>query len=155
MKAKDDTISIILNDLADSKRLACQIASLTDNLDVITLKGDLGVGKTAFTKYFINNFFQEEQRVISPTFNLLQLYHTERFTIWHFDLYRLKTTDEIWEIGIEEAFAKGVSVIEWPEVIMDIIPEDRLELNMEFLDEQKRLVKITGYGNWKIKLMDF
>lgn len=85
------------------------------------LVGDLGAGKTAFTRGFIQSFAGlNKEEVPSPTFTLVQTYDTEKGTIWHFDLYRLKDAEEVWELGFEDALSSGISLIEWPERIAGI-----------------------------------
>ena len=79
--------------------------------DIVALHGTLGVGKTAFTRGVIQSLIGQKE-VPSPTFTLLQTYETPNFDIYHFDMYRLKSPQEAYEIGIEDAFAEGVSFIE-------------------------------------------
>ena len=89
--------------------------------------------------------------VTSPTFNLLHIYDTNLFEIWHFDLYRLKHSEEIHELGIEDAFAGAVSLIEWPEIILNILPEERLDIEIDFTErEELRAVTISSNSiKWK------
>ena len=104
----------------DTIKLAEEIASCVDKQSIILLYGDLGAGKTFFSKAFINFFAKAENRaeenVISPTFNIVKTYNTKNFTIFHFDLYRIKHQSEVFELDLDEAFS-NVSLIEWPEII--------------------------------------
>ena len=110
--------------------------------DVIALYGTLGMGKTVFCRGFVRTFMPL-QEVPSPTFTLLQVYETPSFPIYHFDMYRLKTPDEAYEIGIEDAFAEGVSLIEWPEKIGPLLPKKYISVRLE-ADWDKRLICIEG-----------
>ena len=72
-------------------------------------------------------------------------------TIWHFDLYRLKTSSEVWELGIEDALEKGILLVEWPELIKNHFPRDRLEIQLKILAENTnvRSVTLNSFGEWK------
>jgi tRNA threonylcarbamoyladenosine biosynthesis protein TsaE len=145
-------MKIDISDLKTIKSLACKLAAMVKIGDVIELCGDLGSGKTTFSKFFINSLTSEKIDVLSPTFNLVYPYDTKDFTIWHYDLYRLKNANEIEELGIYDAFNEGVCLIEWPEIIEDILPEDRLKLNLLY-EGCERHVVIIGYGLWKERIM--
>lgn len=115
--------NITANSLADTQKLAAELAAAAKAGDVFALKGTLGTGKTAFSKAFVNSLTELQTDVISPTFNLLQTYTGKDGTeIWHYDLYRLKNTSEIYELAIEEAFDNAIVLIEWPEIIESILP---------------------------------
>ena len=120
-----------INTLEQTKHLALALARQLKAGDVIALYGNLGVGKTAFTRFLIQSLCGEQEEVPSPTFTLLQTYETNDFPIFHFDLYRLKQPDEVLELGIEDAFYDGVSLIEWPEKMGAYLP-------------QKKILKICG-----------
>jgi tRNA threonylcarbamoyladenosine biosynthesis protein TsaE len=117
--------------------------------DVVELRGDLGSGKTTLAQYIINHLTGSNASVTSPTFNIVQLYPTPEFTIWHFDLYRLESPAELVEIGLEEAFNYGVSLIEWPEIAQDYLPEERLVINLSCGKKNERVLRLEGYGKWK------
>lgn len=104
-----------------------QLKSLAETLKihakagfVFLLKGDLGSGKTTFTAQLIRALGCNEE-ITSPTFNLVHTYNIAGLEIWHFDLYRLKKPEEVFELGIEDALRYGVSIIEWPELIESVI----------------------------------
>lgn len=120
-------IVIDLPDEAATARLAAAVAARARPGDVITLKGELGAGKTSFARAFIRSFDADET-VPSPTFTLVQTYELGGRTIWHIDAYRLREPEEGWELGIEEAFRDGISLIEWPERLGSLIPARRLEI---------------------------
>jgi len=111
---------------------------------VIALKGELGSGKTYFARAFIG-----EEEVPSPTFTLVQIYDRPQGRIWHFDLYRLEAPDQAIELGIEEAFASGISLIEWPERLGRLIPAEHLEIALSFaVAPEARDAAIAGTGRW-------
>ena len=140
---------VYLANLEQTQIIASKLAKIVSPNDVITLSGNLGAGKTTFIQYFIKNLSTEEIEITSPTFNLLHIYKLLNLEIWHFDLYRLKTPDEVYELGIESAFVQGLSIIEWPEIIQDILPKDRLELNLSFsFKDDARILTMKGCGRW-------
>lgn len=120
-------------DLDATAALAAQLATRLRRGDILTLHGTLGVGKTSFARALIQTLLAQEgiaDEVPSPTFSLVQQYFLRQFDIWHFDFYRIDDPLEAYELGIEEAFADGVSLIEWPERIASLLPADRLEIHI-------------------------
>ncbi|HEY1259264.1 MAG TPA: tRNA (adenosine(37)-N6)-threonylcarbamoyltransferase complex ATPase subunit type 1 TsaE, partial [Stellaceae bacterium] len=107
------TIVVDLPDEMATAALAERLAGIAAAGDVIALEGELGSGKTTLARAFIAARGAGEE-VPSPTFTLVQTYQAETVSIWHFDLYRLQAPEEAWELGIEEALADGISLIEWP-----------------------------------------
>ena len=98
---------------------------------VITLTGDLGVGKTVFTQGFAAGLGIEEP-VNSPTFTIVQVYEQGRLPFYHFDVYRINDIDEMYEIGCEEYFyGEGVCFIEWAQLIQEMIPENAVTITIE------------------------
>src|SRR5712691_9949050 len=118
-----------LPDEAATAAFAARVSALAAAGDVIALKGDLGAGKTSFARAFIRSRGAVEE-VPSPTFTLVQVYELAGAAIWHFDLYRLKSADEAWELAIEDAFSEGISLIEWPERLGPLVPPRRLEITL-------------------------
>lgn len=131
------------------RRLAVELAPHIQVGDVITLQGDLGVGKTTFARALIQQLVCQPCEVLSPTFTLVQPYETKDFTIWHFDVYRLRVASEAIEIGLQEALDTGVSIIEWPDRIIDYLPHERLDIHFTFVQEDVRNLRIIGEGKWK------
>ncbi|MDP4709456.1 MAG: tRNA (adenosine(37)-N6)-threonylcarbamoyltransferase complex ATPase subunit type 1 TsaE [Rickettsiaceae bacterium] len=136
-----NSVKIIGNE-QDSILLAAQLADDIKPNDIITFSGDLGAGKTFLCREIIKNLCGQETQVISPTFNLLQIYDYTNCSIYHFDLYRLKHPSEIYELGIEEAFASHICLIEWPELINDLLPEDTTHINIEIISNTRRKITI-------------
>src|SRR5215831_17568551 len=119
-----------LPDEAATAALAARVSALAATGDIIALKGDLGAGKTTFARHFIRARGGTEE-VPSPTFTLVQVYELGAAPIWHFDLYRIKSSEEAWELGIEDAFSEGISLIEWPERLGSLLPQRRLEIEFQ------------------------
>src|SRR5438270_12135521 len=124
-------VVIELPDEAATAALATRLARLVRRGDVIALKGELGAGTTSFARAFIRVRAGHDEIVPSPTFTLMQVYELPDLSIWHFDGYRLRDPEEGWELGIEDAFRDGVSMIEWPERFGPLIPMRRLQITFE------------------------
>ena len=122
---------IELPDEAATAAFATRLARLARRGDVIALKGELGAGKTSFARAFIRARAGRPEEVPSPTFTLVQTYEVPELTIWHFDGFRLRDPEEGWELGIEDAFRDGVSLVEWPERFGPLIPTRRLQITFE------------------------
>jgi tRNA threonylcarbamoyladenosine biosynthesis protein TsaE len=123
-----------LPDETATEALASRIAAVARPADVIALKGELGAGKTALARAFIRARGNPDE-VPSPTFTLVQIYDADTTEIWHFDLYRLRNPGDAWELGIEDAFASAISLIEWPERLGPLLPERRLEIGLYYGDD--------------------
>lgn len=147
----------------DERALAEQAAAMASRLragDVLFLRGDLGAGKTSFARALIRAITgQPDLAVPSPTFTLVQTYDTPAGPLWHFDLYRLKEPDEVFEIGWEEALAGAIMIVEWPERLGDdraggLAPRDRLEiiLSMDTDNNLHRTLRAAPYGTWKERM---
>lgn len=145
-------MQIKINQLKDTQNLAEKIASLCDKNDVICLQGDLGAGKTTFSQFFINYFSKEKLQVQSPTFNIVFPYEFGKFKINHFDLYRLKSQDELEEIGFYDSLDYDISIIEWPEIASESMPKDRLEIAIKTDKDGQKLASLSGFGTWNDKL---
>lgn len=111
---------------------------------VICLNGDLGSGKTIFTKGFAEALGIEEN-ITSPTFNIIKEYNNEEMNLYHMDLYRLE--GDVRNLGLEEYFEKGgVVIIEWADMIEDYLPDERLEIKFKVVDEDTRVLIFKPYG---------
>ena len=132
--------------------LAACIAALARPGDVIALKGELGTGKTTFARAFIRARGGGEA-VPSPTFTLVQVYEIGDVPIWHFDAYRLRDPDEAWELGIEDAFRDGISLIEWPERLGKLLPDRRLQITLcDAGAPNARRAALDPGGDWAERL---
>lgn len=127
---------------SETAKIAHNFAKTLKIGDVVALYGTLGVGKTAFCRGFIQSLTNNETDVPSPTFTLLQIYDTSLYPVYHFDMYRLKTPEEAYEIGIEDAFYDGVSLIEWPEKIGYLLPNNHKKVTIRILTDNTREITI-------------
>lgn len=115
----------------DTFRLGKNIAEKASAGQVLALTGDLGTGKTLFTQGFARGLGIEGP-VNSPTFTILQVYDDGRLPFYHFDVYRIADPEEMDEIGFDEyVYGEGVCLIEWAELIEDIMPEDCIRITIE------------------------
>lgn len=111
---------------------------------VICLNGDLGSGKTVFVKGFANALGIEET-VTSPTFNIVKEYYSGELPLFHMDVYRLDEGNV--EVNFDEYFVKkGVSIIEWSDMITDVLPEERLEIDIKIVGENTRVLVVRPFG---------
>lgn len=143
-----------LTTLDETRLAARRLAAQARIGDVYTLSGDLGSGKTTFARFFLQALGVEED-VPSPTFTLVQTYATaDSQTVWHFDLYRIETPEEAFELDIEDAFEEGISLIEWPDRLGPYLPAERLQLDFSFAQtEGARELNIHPKGqSWKKRL---
>lgn len=139
---------LALPNLAATEALARRLAGLARTCDVIGLSGDLGAGKTTLARYFIAALDGDEE-VPSPTFSLVQVYELGGKQVWHFDLYRLEKPGDAIELGMEDAFAEGISLIEWPERLGALLPGDRLDVRLAVAaDGEARTAEVAAHGDW-------
>lgn len=132
------------NSEEESKQLARKLAEYLSPGDVLTLEGDLGAGKTTFTKGIAEGL-GVRQIVSSPTFTIVKEYEGS-LPLYHMDAYRLEYSEE--DVGFSEYFnGDGVSVVEWAQFIDEFLPAERLDIEINYLDENKR--KITFYPQGK------
>ena len=133
--------------------LASQLADIAEPRDIIALTGNLGLGKTAFARAFITARGGSGE-VTSPTFALVQVYEFPSINVYHFDLYRIEEPEEIFELGIEDAFADGISLIEWPDRMATYLPSERLDIFFsDGLNEDARRVLLVGHSkSWVSRL---
>lgn len=137
---------IILNSEKETIELGKKIAEKLKMGDIIVLSGDLGSGKTKLTEGILS-FFGLENEISSPTFTIVNEYQTPSFPIYHFDVYRLADVDEFIAIGGEEYFEKGVSIIEWGEMIEEILPPNytKISFSRDLENENRRILKIEKF----------
>jgi len=141
----------ISESVQDTERLAAVLATLAQPGDVIALSGALGAGKTTFARGFVRALTGTDEDVPSPTFTLVQTYDTPKGEVWHCDLYRLVKPDDAIELGLEDAFASSICLVEWPERLGHFMPTSRLALSFTF-EGTARHITIDGDTRWQARL---
>ena len=153
-------VILLESDLPDpdkTGRIAGVLARIVRSGDVLALWGDLGAGKTTFARGFIGALSGGEEVVPSPTFTLVQTYPAviagAAAEVWHFDFYRLKRPADAYETGIEEAFAGGISLIEWPDRLGSLLPRRRLDVTLApGASADSRRLTLAGGQDWAVRL---
>ena len=131
-----------------TEELAIKISKKLNSGDIVFLYGEIGVGKTTFVRYLINGLQKEKNlkltEVTSPTFNLINEYEINQTKINHYDLFRIKSIEDVKNLGIFDDNANSITLIEWPQIIKEK-PKNLIELIFEYgIDHKKRYVKIKG-----------
>lgn len=137
----------VSNSENETIEFANKLAGKLQNGNIIVLSGDLGSGKTKFTQGILK-YFDLENEISSPTFTIVNEYHKDKINIYHFDVYRLEDSDEFYAIGGEEYLNNGICIIEWGEIIENILPPDYIKISFErdIKNENQRILNITAYG---------
>jgi tRNA threonylcarbamoyladenosine biosynthesis protein TsaE len=143
------------SDLAETECLGRKLGALLFPGAVVALIGQLGAGKTHFVRAVAEGLgVRNPAAVNSPTFVLIQEY-SARLPIYHFDAYRLKTSREFADLGVEEYFhGDGVCLIEWADLVMDVLPTERLEIRIEVASETGRQFSFASTDNRHLELID-
>ena len=138
-----ETYTFTSHSESETMALAFNLASKLHIGDVVVLTGDLGSGKTKFVEGFLK-FFNLDKEISSPTFTIVNEYKNDDINIYHFDVYRLSDSDEFYAIGGDEYFSTGICLIEWGEIIKDVLPENYIHITFEKspADENIRYIKI-------------
>lgn len=134
---------IIIKNEDDTQEYGRALAEKLKPGSVIALIGDLGTGKTTLTKSIAKGLGIQEM-ITSPTFTIVQEYHKGRLPLYHFDVYRICDIEEMYELGYEEYFfGEGVCIVEWADLIMDLIPKDSIVIRIEYgSHEEERIYSI-------------
>lgn len=143
-------INIKSNNTSETLRLGKSLSKLLTKGDIVVLSGELGSGKTKFVEGFLQNYGLENE-ISSPTFNIVNEYSSSDTSIYHFDVYRLEDSDEFYAIGGEEYFEKGICLIEWGELISDVLPKDYIHITIhkDSIDENSRIFEFKTEDNSK------
>ena len=144
---------MIIKSLENLNSISKKVADQIKVNDIIYLMGEIGVGKTTFTRYLINYLQKKENlkvtEVLSPTFNLLYEYNFKNFKIMHYDLYRIKKNKELKNLGIFSGGENTIKIIEWANLIKTPL-SNKLEIHLNYTNiENERKLKFVGTGKWK------
>jgi tRNA threonylcarbamoyladenosine biosynthesis protein TsaE len=147
-KEKMDEVAVEVHTLDETRNLAKKIAENLKGGEIICLIGNLGAGKTYFTKYLAEALGVNKDTILSPTFVYWRQHQGDRLNLNHFDFYRIDHEDEVEDLGFEESLGlEGeVTVIEWADKIPDYLPSERLEITIELKNNEERLFTIKSLG---------
>ena len=145
--------TLISNGPLETKAIALRIRENLQNGDIVLLKGEIGAGKSHFARSLIQAAMDKVEEVPSPTFTLVQTYDTLVGYIWHADLYRLSDQSEIFELGLIDAFGNNIVLIEWPDRLGYLEPQDALTIELVILENDKReVIFSTSSCLWEARL---
>lgn len=139
----------------ETKKIAANLASKLEHGDIVVLSGDLGSGKTKFTEGFLS-YWDLDNEISSPTFTIVNEHYQNNTNIYHFDVYRLDDIDEFYAIGGTEYFFNGICIIEWGEIIENILPNNYIKINFS-KDENNdsiRVLNFKAYGERLNQIID-
>ncbi|MEL3891856.1 tRNA (adenosine(37)-N6)-threonylcarbamoyltransferase complex ATPase subunit type 1 TsaE [Ferrovibrio sp. MS7] len=149
-----DLLTLTLPDEAATAALAAALAPRLKAGDALLLQGPLGAGKTSFARAAIRALCGPGTEVPSPSFNLVLTYDTPAGPLWHVDLYRVADPREVDELGLEEIFADGIALIEWPDRLGPDAPRGALTLSLLPTTGSSRKATFQGAGDWAPRLSD-
>ena len=142
-----------IRSIQDTKKISKKISKILKAGDTLFLYGEIGTGKTTFTRFLINHLEVankiKKSDVLSPTLNIVYDYEIGNIKILHYDLYRLKNYKDIFQLGMFETSNDSIKIVEWPELI-ESKPKDRIDIQFQYsklIDSRK--IKIIGFGKWK------
>ncbi|KAF0137899.1 MAG: hypothetical protein FD152_16 [Xanthobacteraceae bacterium] len=134
--------------------LGRRLATLARPGDVILLEGPIGAGKSSLARAFIRARLGPSEEVPSPSFTLVQVYDDHGTEIWHADLYRLTHPDEVWELGLDQAFTTAICLVEWPDRLGRHLPPDALRIRLEVQGEGRQAQVSGGRAGLAKALVD-
>lgn len=135
----------VLYHLEDINDVAKMVVQELKNRRILLLFGDLGAGKTTLTRHIIKILGGDSTEVTSPTFNLQHIYNTKNHKVYHFDLYRIKSLEELFNLGVDEALTDGLLIFEWGELVEKYFNCEYLRLDIKFCkDSDKRKILLTS-----------
>ena len=145
--------TVISNGPLETKAIALRIKENLQNGDIVLLKGEIGAGKSHFARSLIQATMDKVEDVPSPTFTLVQTYDTTIGSIWHADLYRLNDQSDIFELGLIDAFGNEIVLVEWPDRLGHLEPQDALTVEITILEKNKRKITFsTTSSEWRGRL---
>ena len=144
---------LIVNSLEELESFSKKFSYILEKGDVVSLVGDLGAGKTTFTK-FVGKYLDVYEYITSPTFNLVNIYNG-KFEINHMDLYRIESPDELYQIDYENYFyPEGITLIEWAKNAGDLLPKKIIEVEILKIGENSRKIIIKGQNNRELEMIE-
>lgn len=145
-----ETFEFMTKSSEDTSKIAINLSKKLNENDVITLEGDLGAGKTTFTKGLAKGL-GIKRNVNSPTFTIIKEYHDGRLPLYHMDVYRVEDSGE--DLGFDEYFhGNGITVVEWAHLIQDQLPEKRLDIKILYVDDTTRKIVMNPKGSYYVEL---
>jgi tRNA threonylcarbamoyladenosine biosynthesis protein TsaE len=147
-------LTLDLPDAHATEALGVRLAGQALPGDVILLEGPIGAGKSCLARAFIRARMGRNEEVPSPTFTLVQVYEADGVEIWHADLYRLTHPDEVWELGLDDAFSSAICLVEWPDRLGKHVPPSALRIRLEAAGEGRRAVVSSGRVGLTVGLGD-
>jgi len=136
-------MDIEVNNLDELPVVAQQLSDFAGSEKVFIFEGDMGAGKTTFIKNFCKHLGIEDV-VSSPTYSIVNEYESPDGPVFHFDFYRIKDIREAYDLGYEEYFyGGGICLIEWPERVEELLPENHIKVEIKVLDEDRRLFELS------------
>lgn len=139
--------------LKDTEEIGKIISHCLEKGTVLCLDGDLGVGKTALTQFMAREFGVDEY-ITSPTFTIIKEYQG-RLPFYHMDVYRIDSEDDMYDLGYDEyIYSEGVTIIEWSHKIIGMLPEERINIEIQRVSDQSRLMIVDGKGKAFEKLAE-
>jgi tRNA threonylcarbamoyladenosine biosynthesis protein TsaE len=148
------TLTLDLPTADETEVLGQKLAGLVRPGDAILLEGPIGAGKSCLARSLIRARLGRKEEVPSPTFTLVQVYEAESGDIWHADLYRLTHPDEVWELGLDDAFETAICLVEWPDRLGGHLPPDALHVRLEAHGDGRRAVVSGGRAGLIVALAD-
>lgn len=146
-------MKIHIKNLKDTEKIGKIISNILKEGTVICLDGDLGAGKTTLTQ-FIAKEFGVNGYITSPTFTIIKEYDG-RLPLYHMDVYRIGSEVEMYDLGYDEyIYSNGVTIIEWSINIKNMLPENRINIEIQRIDDESRMFNITGKGTTYEKLTE-
>jgi tRNA threonylcarbamoyladenosine biosynthesis protein TsaE len=146
--------TLVLPTEADTAGLGARLAGLARPGDCILLEGPIGAGKSHLARAFIRARLGRMEEVPSPTFTLVQVYDAEGVEIWHADLYRLTHPDEVWELGLDDAFTRSITLVEWPDRLGSHLPLQALRIRLTDLGDGRQAFLSGGRDGLVLALAD-
>jgi len=141
LNGKTNQIDYTSNNLNDTLNISYEFAKYLKQTDVVVLNGELGSGKTVFVKG-IAKYFGLEDEVSSPTFTIVNEYINDEINLYHFDVYRLETEQQFTDTIGTEYFENGISIIEWGNIIKNILPKNTIYIDILKIDDNTRNILI-------------